>query len=199
MTEAAKKKATYEDLYSLPENMLGEIIAGELIATPRPSRRHASTTTLLTSRLVPPYYFGDSGGPGGWIILLEPELELGANILVPDLAGWREARFIWEEEQNPISVIPDWVCEVLSPQTARLDRVKKMPQYAEHGVRFLWLVDPNLLTLEAYRLENSRWTLLGSYAENDRVRAEPFQELEIHLSDLWPKTIQDGSSPPESV
>jgi len=199
MTEPAKKKATYEDLYAIADNMVGEIIDGELIATPRPSRKHASTATLLTSRVVPPYYYGEGGGPGGWIILLEPEIEFGENILVPDLAGWQEERFIWEEEQNSISVIPDWACEVLSPNTARLDRVKKMAKYAEYGVRYLWLVDPILMTLEAYRLESGRWTLLGSYAEDDQVRVEPFQEIEIHLSDLWPKKVKGGSSPKENL
>lgn len=191
MNEAAKKRATYEDLYAIADNLIGEIIDGELIATPRPSRKHSSTTTLLTSRVVPPYYYGEGGGPGGWIILVEPEIEFGKDILVPDLAGWKEERFIWEEEQNPISVIPDWACEVLSPNTARLDRVKKMAKYAEHGVSYFWLIDPLLMTLEAYRLETGRWTVLGSYAEKDQVRVEPFQEIAIDLSDLWPKTVKD--------
>ena len=190
MTDAAKNKATYEDLYDIADNMIGEIIDGELIAAPRPSRRHSSTIAKITSTVLPPYEYG-RGGPGGWIILVEPEIEFGENILVPDLAGWKEERFIWEEEQNPISVIPDWACEVLSPNTARLDRVKKMARYAEHGVSFLWLIDPILMTLEAYRLESGRWTLLGSYAENDKVRVEPFQEIVIGLGDLWLKTVKD--------
>lgn len=186
MPETAEKTASYDDLYTIPENMIGEIIAGELVATPRPSRRHSSTIARITSNILPPFEYG-RGGPGGWIILVEPEIALGENIVVPDLAGWREARFVWEEEQNPISVPPDWVCEVLSPQTARLDRVKKMPVYAAQGVSYLWLLDPQVLTLEAYRLESGRWTLLGSYAENDLVRVEPFQEIEIKLGELWPQ------------
>lgn len=188
MPEPAKKIATYDDLYSLPDSVIGEIIDGELIVTPRPSRKHGYTSTVLSEEIGPPYRRG-RGGPGGWIFIIEPEIKLGENVMVPDLAGWKEERFIWEEDQNPISVVPDWICEVLSPGTIRLDRIKKMAKYAEHEVNHFWLVDPIVMTLEAYRLESGRWLLLGSYAENDKVRVEPFQEIEIDLSDLWPKGV----------
>jgi len=105
--------------------------------------------------------------------------------LVPDLAGWKRERMPVEEPHNWISVAPDWVCEVLSPSTARNDRVKKMRAYARHEVRYAWLIDPILKTLEVYVLGAGRWVLQDVYAENDRVRAEPFQEAEISLEDLW--------------
>lgn len=190
MSEAAKKKASYDDLFTLPENMTGEIIAGELIVTPRPSRKHAAAATLLASRVVPPYQFGEGGGPGGWIILVEPEIGLGENIVVPDLAGWKRERFPFQEESNWISVTPDWVCEILSPNTLRLDKVKKMPLYAQFGVGYIWLLDPVAMTLDAFKLEAQRWVLLGSYAEQDQVRLEPFPEIEINLGDLWLDTLE---------
>ena len=93
MSDPAKSEATYENLYNIPENMTGEILGGELIVTPRLSRKHGFTATVLGSRLTPPYYFGEGGGPGGWIIIIEPEIGLGKDILVPDLAGWKEERF----------------------------------------------------------------------------------------------------------
>lgn len=185
MGEPARKTAVYEDLYSIPENMTGEIIDGELIVTPRPSRKHTSTTSSLGYRIGPSYQYGEGGGPGGWIIIIEPEIGLGEDILVPDLAGWKRERIPVEEPHNWISVSPDWVCEVLSPSTARTDRVKKMRVYARHEVRHVWLIDPILKMLEVYGLEGGRWVLLDVYAENDKVRAEPFQELEIKLEDLW--------------
>ncbi len=89
MSEPPKRKATYEDLSNIPENMTGEIINGELIVTPRPSRKHTYASSALDKKIGPPYQFGEGGGPGGWIIIVEPEIGLGEHILVPDLAGCR--------------------------------------------------------------------------------------------------------------
>src|SRR5690242_150820 len=102
MAEPAKKMATYEDLHGLPENVTGEIVAGELIATPRPSRNHGYAAYSLGGRL-PPYHFGGGEGPGGWVILAGPEIKLGEDILVPDIAGWRRERFPVSEPHNWIS------------------------------------------------------------------------------------------------
>lgn len=185
MSEPAKKPATYEDLYSVPENMTGEIIDGELIVTPRPSRRHVYSASSVGGKLMPPYQFGEGGGPGGWIILIEPEIGLGEHILVPDLAGWRKERFPVDEETNWISVAPDWICEILSPGTARHDRITKMNIYGSHKVGYLWLIDPIERTFEAFRLESGRWFKLAGLKEDDKVRAEPFQEIDIDLAGLW--------------
>lgn len=185
MPELAKKKASYDDLYSLPENMTGQILDGELIVTPRPSARHSHAAVALGGEITPPYRFGRSGGPGGWIILYEQEIMLGENLLVPDLSGWRRERFPGVPHENWISVAPDWVCGILSPGTARVDRVRKMSIYARHEVAWLWLIDPTAQTLEAYRLEAGKWLLLCAFAENDRVRAEPFQKIEMDLGDFW--------------
>jgi Uma2 family endonuclease len=185
VAQVVKKQASYADLFDLPGNMVGEIINGELIATPRPSRKHAVAASVLGAEILPPYQFGRGGGPGGWVILDEPEISLGSHIVVPDLAGWRKERFPASEETNWISVAPDWVCEVLSPKTASLDKVRKMPVYAQHSVGHLWLVDPGAQTLDVFRLELGRWLLLASFCQNDKVKAEPFQEIEIELGNLW--------------
>jgi len=185
MAEAARTKKSYADLFDLPENVIGEIIDGEIIATPRPSRKHVSAGSSLGYQIGPRYQFGESGGPGGWLILIEPEVGLGDDIIVPDLAGWRKERFPIEEPHNWISISPDWICEILSPSTVRIDKIRKMPLYALHGVPFLWLLDPSNKTLEVFRLESGRWLVLGTFAENDRVCAEPFLEAEIDLGNLW--------------
>ncbi|MBF0498142.1 MAG: Uma2 family endonuclease [Deltaproteobacteria bacterium] len=185
MAELARKIATYEDLYSIPENMTGEIIDGELIVTPRPSRKHAYATSALDKKIGTPYQYGEGGGPGGWIFLMDQEIKLGENIVVPDLAAWKRERFPVLEETNWISVAPNWVCEILSPSTFRNDKVKKMPLYARHAVEHIWLIDPVAMTMDVFRLESGRWVLLGSYAEQGKVRVEPFQEIELDLSDLW--------------
>ena len=186
MSEVARRKATYDDLYGIPENTTGQIINGHLIVTPRPSRKHVYATSALGNEIGPPFQFG-RGGPGGWVILIEPEIGLGEHTIVPDLAGWKRERFPAEEEQNWISAVPDWICEVLSPGTVRVDRIDKMSIYGLYGVPHLWFVDPINKTLEVFALESSSgaWVVRGLYGESDKVRAEPFQEIEIELIHLW--------------
>ena len=184
MSETAKKMATYEDLYTIPENTVGEIIDGELFVTPRPSVGHNHAASVLGGEVAGPYHLG-RGGPGGWVILDEQEVMLGQHLLVPDLSGWRRERFPEKPSENWISIAPDWLCEVLSPSTARIDKVRKMPFYAQFGVPHLWFLDPIARTLEVFRLESSRWVLLAAFADSDSVCAEPFTEIEICLGDLW--------------
>jgi Uma2 family endonuclease len=191
MAEPAKNQATYDDLYSIPENMIGEIIDGELIVSPRPTSGHSEASTSLVAELAPPYRFG-RGGPGGWIIHFEPEIHFGANVVVPDIAGWKRERYTISPNEHRITISPDWICEVLSPGTARTDRIRKMRIFADHEVPYVWLIDPALMTLEVYRLQSGNWVVQGLYAENDKVRAVPFEEVEIDLANLWlPETPAD--------
>lgn len=186
MVEPAGKEATYEDLYNVPENMTGEIIDGELIVTPGPSPRHSKASSILGHK-IGPYQVGEESGPGGWIILDEVEIKFAEECwpIVPDLSGWKVERFPKIIDTNWISVPPDWVCEVLSPKTARLDRIKKMSKYAKFEVPYVWLIDPVLKTLEVFKLESGRWVRSDAFEENDKVRVEPFQEVEIDLGSLW--------------
>lgn len=120
--------------------------------------------------------------PGGWILLDELELHLGADILVPDLAGWRRKRLPNVPDAPFLDVAPDWVCEVLSARTKRLDRMKKVPVYGRERVRQLWLVDPRARIVEIFRLEGERYVLVGTWGENQRARVEPFDAIELDLS-----------------
>ncbi|MDS4068389.1 MAG: Uma2 family endonuclease, partial [Candidatus Competibacter sp.] len=166
MIATARKFAIYEDLFDLPDNVVGEIIHGQLIAHPRPAPKHLVASSAIGDELVGPFQKG-RGGPGGWWILDEPELHLGPHILVPDLAGWRRERLPAMPETAYFTLPPDWICEVLSPGTARTDRADKMPIYAEYGVSFLWLIDPALQTLEAFVLRDGHWLLERVYQEDD--------------------------------
>ncbi len=185
MTATVLKFATYEDLLDLPENLVGEIIHGQLITQPRPAPKHIVASSALGEELVGPFQKGRGDGPGGWWILDEPELHLDPHILVPDLAGWRRERLPAMPETAFFTLPPDWVCEVLSPSTARIDRADKMPIYAEYGVSFLWLIDPALHTLEAFVLRDGHWSLEHVYQENDEVRAIPFDAVAFSLAGLW--------------
>ena len=178
------RPATYEDLLRVPDHLVAEILDGELYTSPRPAPRHADASSGLGGALRGPFDRG-RGGPGGWRILDEPELHLAADVVVPDLAGWRRERLPDLPETAYFSVAPDWICEVVSPSTASMDRVKKLAIYAREGVRHAWLIDPIARTLEVLRLENGRWTIISTAAGLDVVRAEPFDALELDLSLLW--------------
>jgi Uma2 family endonuclease len=134
--------------------------------------------------LGPPYDHG-RGGPGGWWILDEPELHLHSDVVVPDLAGWRRSRMERLPETAHFALVPDWVCEVISPSTARLDRTKKLGVYAREGVSYCWIVDPVLRTLDVLRLESVRWTVASSHADDEIVRPEPFADVDLELALLW--------------
>ncbi len=178
------KRATYDDVLNAPENKVAEILDGELFLSPRPSPRHAVASSRLTMELRP---FDDEGGaPGGWWILDEPELHLGEHVVVPDLGGWRRERLPAIPDEAYFALAPDWVCEVLSPSTERLDRTRKLRVYAEAGVGHAWLVKPAERMLEVLRLRDGAWTILGVYGEDDVVRVAPFEALELDLRRLWP-------------
>jgi Uma2 family endonuclease len=180
------RPATMADLEALPEHIKGEIIDGVLYTSPRPRARHADIELLLGSELVGPFRFG-RGGPGGWWILVEPGIEApGCPEFSPDLAGWRRERMPSLPVDRAIAVVPDWVCEILSPTTRGLDQRVKRPFYARLGVRYLWFVDPEARTLTISRLVDGRWLELAVHGDADRVRAEPFEAVEIALGDWWP-------------
>ncbi|MDN5849584.1 MAG: Uma2 family endonuclease [Nitrococcus sp.] len=179
-----QRHARYEDLFSLPDNLVGEIIEGKLYTHPRPAPRHAVASSAIGIEIGSPFHRG-RGGPGGWWILDEPELHLGEDILVPDLAGWRREQMPKLPETAWFELAPDWVCEILSPATAKVDRMSKMPCYAVNGVAHCWLVDPDARTLEAFRLSDSQWLLLGSFVDEVDVAAEPFESVPFSLAALW--------------
>ena len=181
---ARKREPTYEDLLALPDEVVGQLVEGELHATPRPAIDHQRASSTLGYDLGTPFDRG-RGGPGGWWIVDEPELHLGRNVLVPDLAGWRRERLPVLPREAFFSLAPDWVCEVLSPATARLDRLKNLAIYAREGVGHAWLVDPVLGTLEVYRRQDEAWLLVLTAGGDDVVRAEPFDAIELTLTGLW--------------
>jgi Uma2 family endonuclease len=187
--------ATYEDLLAVPPERVAEIINGRLVTHPRPAPKHAWAASRMGGRL-DSHFMGDDGGPGGWIILDEPELHLADHVLVPDLAAWRRERMPALPDAAWIELIPDWVCEVLSPSTARLDRAEKMPIYARVGVAHLWLVDPDTQTLEAYhRQPDAHWLLLATLKEADEVGQPPFDGLAFSLAALWPPQSEPPGEP----
>lgn len=179
-----KPNATYQDVLDAPEHLVAEIIDGELNLSPRPATRGTVVNTNLSAELVTRFGRG-RGGPGGWIILGEAELHLGTDVLVPDLAGWRRERMPVTPDTPGISLVPDWVCEVLSVSTESYDRTKKARIYARKGVKNMWLVHPKTRTVEVMRLHEGKWLVLDAYNDDETVRAEPFDAIELDLATLF--------------
>ena len=184
---AIKSPATYADLLQVPDHLVAEILDGELHASPRPALPHARAASVLGVAIGGPFDRG-AGGPGGWWILFEPELHLGPDVLVPDLAGWRRERLPVIPSEPFLSLAPDWVAEIVSPSTETIDRVKKLAIYARERVGHVWLISPLAQTLEVYELERDRWVLAATHGGSDAVRADPFGAVELDLASLWSGT-----------
>jgi Uma2 family endonuclease len=178
------RRATYEDLCRVPDHMVAEILDGELFATPRPALPHAHACAALASEIGGPFGQGRSG-PGGWWILIEPELHLADDVVVPDLAGWRRQSLPMVPDEAFMTLAPDWVCEIVSPSTEQMDRLRKTRIYARESIADLWFVNPTVRTLEAFHLEGSRWVLHATHGGSDVVRIQPFAAIELELARLW--------------
>jgi Uma2 family endonuclease len=176
---------TYDDLVALPEHLVGEIVDDELWTSPRPAPRHAWAEGQLMAELGTRLRGGGSSGARGWRILPEPELHFGRHVVVPDLAGWRRERLPRLPEKAYFELAPDWLCEVLSPSTERLDRDKKLRVYAASAVSHVWLIDPLARSLEVLRRAGAAWTCVATHAGRDVVQIEPFEELDLGLARLW--------------
>ena len=188
--------ATKADLDALPDNVVGEIIDGVLYTTPRPRSAHANVLGLLHDDLKSAFQRG-RGGPGGWWILSEPGIELpGSPEFVPDVAGWLKQRLPQLPTDRSIMVVPDWICEILSPSTRGYDQRIKRPFYARIGVPHLWFIDLDARTLTVSRLVEGRWLEIGVFGENDAVQAEPFETVSVNMAEWWQAGEASGEGQP---
>ena len=170
----------------VPDHLVAEIIDGELFTSPRPSTPHARAYSVIGQDLAPfDRRPGSPDIPGDWWILAELELHFADDVLVPDLAAWRRERMLAIPNAAFITLAPDWVCEVISPSTGRIDRSRKMGVYAREAVRYLWFVDPLARTLEVYRLEGARWIVASTHGGDEVVHAAPCDALAIGLDRWW--------------
>lgn len=188
MSDAVLHGATYEDLLRVPDHLVAELIDGELFTSPRPASPHAWSTGAIYRRIFP---VDGTRGAAGWWVLIEPELHLGRDVLVPDLAGWRRERMPFIPNVAAFDLAPDWVCEVVSPSTQRLDRVRKLPKYADADVGHAWLVDPLRRTVDIFRLDDGKWTVAGFFEGDDVIHAEPFETIDLDLGAIWLPTPPD--------
>lgn len=181
-----KPPTLYQHLENLPDIFIGEILNGQLYAQSRPAMPHGYTYSALGGKLFNPFHDG-LGGPGGWWIINEPEIHFvpELEVFVPDLAGWRRKHTPKLPIGHQIEIVPDWICEILSPSTRSTDREVKMPLYAHYGVSYIWLIDPTKHILEAYRLDAGKWLEIGRYADTVQAAIPPFEAVPIDLGSLW--------------
>jgi Uma2 family endonuclease len=184
MFKTQSRPATYADIEALPPNVTGQILYGFLHSHPRPAPRHGKSQHELQLELGNPFGRG-LGGPGGWIFLDEPELHLGPHVVVPDIAGWRKERLTPFPDTAFIATPPDWLAEILSPSTQKIDRTDKLAIYAEFGVKHCWYVDPLAKTLEVFALTGDKWLLAATFKNDDPVTAPPFEVHTFPLNVLW--------------
>lgn len=184
--QTAKSTTLYQQLLALPVDLIAEIINGQLYTQPRPSGLHAVVASRLGADIEVPYGRG-RGGPGGWWIIDEPEVHFvrDMEILVPDIAGWRQERMPKIPRDQRFEIVPDWVCEVLSPSTESKDRKIKMAIYAKYGVPYLWLVNPLENTLEIFICVGDQWQANGLFQGNAQISPPPFEKITIALGELW--------------
>ena len=195
-TAATRRRATYQDVLDALPNMVAEVVGGTLRTHPRPAALHARASSGIGAKIGGPFDY-DRDGPGGWWIIDEPELHLGDDILVPDLAGWRREGMPEYPDVAYFTLAPDWVCEVLSPSTRALDQGAKRAVYVREEVGYLWFVDPDVRTLEVFELSRRRWVRADALTGDAPVSLPPFEEISFSLGDLWPTSAPRRGSTPD--
>ncbi|MBI4817343.1 MAG: Uma2 family endonuclease [Deltaproteobacteria bacterium] len=181
------RRSFREIISALPPHLRGEVINGRLTVMPCPAPRHANAAGALHDQLGPAFQRA-RGGPGGWWILAQPELTLGDpdfEPIDPDVAGWRVQTMPHLPEAAAVSIVPDWVCEILSPSTEVYDRAEKLPYYARAGIKHAWIVDPEGLVLEAFENDAGIFRPIGSWRDDALARVPPFEAIDLELSWLW--------------
>jgi Uma2 family endonuclease len=186
MGEPARRLASWADLVEAPDDgRVWEVLGGSLEAQPRPRPAHSRAQARVAGELSGPFDQG-RGGPGGWWLLIEPDVEFEVHeIVVPDVAGWRRERMSVLPAERPIRTRPDWTCEVLSPSNRRRDRGRKADLYLRAGVPHYWIVDPDERMLEAFEAKAGAWVRLGAWSDGDTLRIPPFEAIELDVGGLF--------------
>ena len=182
-----RSAATVEDLLAIPEaQRFHEIIDGELVRKSMPSGPHGRVQFRLATEIGGPYdRRAGRGGPGGWIFATEVEIRFEpGNIFRPDVTAWRRERLARLPQEIPLGVRPDWVCEILSPSNKQNDLFKKLRTYQRCKVAHYWIIDPDAEALAVYRWTVEGYLLVLTAESRERVRAEPFDVVELSVHEL---------------
>jgi Uma2 family endonuclease len=188
MSQSARRGATLEDFWAIPEGeRFHELIDGELIEKAHPSGQHGGTMGGIIAAVRPPFQRKPGGQyPGGWWIMPDVDILLEARSIVrPDVAGWRRERCPEQPKGMPVELMPDWMCEILSPSNASNDTVKKLRLYHRAGIRHYWIADPQEATLTVMRWSAEGYITVLSAERHEKVRAEPFDAIELFVGSMF--------------
>lgn len=183
-----RSAATLADLLAIPpDQRFHEIVDGELVRKAVPSGEHGDAQSALVTRIKGPFQRRPGGkSPGGWWIYTEVEILLApSHVYRPDLVGWRRERVPERPTGTPISIRPDWICEVLSPSNPGTDRVTKLNHHYRFGIPHYWIVDPTEESLSVFRWTPEGYLLVLAADRSARVRAEPFEAVELPVGALF--------------
>jgi Uma2 family endonuclease len=188
MSQPVRRGATLDDFWAIPEHeRFHELIAGELTQKAAPSGEHGDAQAGIVAAVRPSFQRQRDGGAlGGWWILTEVELWLETTDIVrPDIVGWRREHCPERPTGTPVRVRPDWICEVVSPSHPTDDTVKKLRLYHRVAIPYYWVVDPRDATLTVMRWSADGYVTLLRAERAERVRAEPFQAIELAVGTLF--------------
>jgi Uma2 family endonuclease len=175
-----------DDYLARGEDERVELIRGAIVDK-QTSVSHSRTQVGTTTTLKTPFGRkpGGGSGPGGWWFFTELEVRFAREVFRPDVCAYRRDRMP-QPPKSPrlVELPPDWVCEILSPGHERRDRVEKLQTYFKHRVPHYWIIDPIAETLEVFRRVDLGYTLVLTAVRGQRVRAEPFDELEVRVDEL---------------
>lgn len=189
---SALRIATLDDLiHAAAEGLACELVDGELVEKAAPDQAHGGAQLAVATPVFASYNRRRGGGGGGWWIRAEVEIAFGADVLRPDLSGWRRDRVPVMPEAWPVPVAPDWVCEILSPSTAGRDLGPKRDRYHQAGVGDYWVVDRAHQLLLVYRHGPGGYVLVQSAGAAERLHPEPFEAIDLFVGQLF------GIDPPE--
>jgi Uma2 family endonuclease len=179
---AQRRRATLQELLAIPEEeRFHELLDGELIQKATPSFEHGDAQGAISHLLFPFRRQLGGRGPRGWWFASKVEVQLGEQVCRPDVSGWRRERVPERPKGGPLTIVPDWTCEILSTSNKRIDLVKKKRIYHQHRVLHYWIVDPDVETLTVHRWHSDGYLEVLAAERGQRVRAEPFDAIEIDV------------------
>jgi Uma2 family endonuclease len=177
---------TVQDWLALPADARMELVDGEFVEKAAPTFEHGVAQGQTVGALAGPFTrrVGGPAGPGGWWLATEVDIVLDGRVYRPDISGWRRERIGGPLKERPVAVRPDWICEIVSDTNRAHDTVTKLRRYHQASVPHYWIIDQLDGTLTVHRHTADGYLVALRATAGERVRAEPFDAVELHVAVL---------------